>query len=244
LVDVTSAILEDKPFEYSNKVYFGNKIEFDHDANNGTVKREADTETVVNGDLTGSCSGLNDDVVAVYSPHSQASTSSHCTLPLESVPPGQEIDVVNPHTRSFQACNECRRRHIKCDLGPVDNPRAPPCARCRRENHKCTFATQRRKRKAGEEEATNGNTKRKCVTNQQPASIGQAVTISEEDTDGVEGGSGDLYDRVDFDFVSLAKNGIWPEPYELGLGEFEAVYVPSSENYADKFFFWLEGGGQ
>jgi hypothetical protein len=70
-----------------------------------------------------------------------------------TIAPGQEIQVANPHTRTYQACDECRRRKIKCDMGPVDNPHAPPCARCRRENRDCTFApTRRKKRKAKGEE--------------------------------------------------------------------------------------------
>jgi Zn(2)-Cys(6) binuclear cluster domain-containing protein len=148
LIDVTSAILENRQFEYSNKIYFGNRIEFDYAANDGTTDSEAETETVVNGYSTGLCPGLNNDTDNVRSPHSpDAPASSHGTPPLESVPPGREIQVGNPHTRSFQACNECRRRHIKCDLGRVDNPRAPPCASCCRENRNCTFSTRRKKRK-------------------------------------------------------------------------------------------------
>ncbi|RMZ84680.1 hypothetical protein DV737_g892, partial [Chaetothyriales sp. CBS 132003] len=41
------------------------------------------------------------------------------------------------------------RRKVKCDLGPVDAPHDPPCARCRRENKQCLFATERRKAKDG-----------------------------------------------------------------------------------------------
>lgn len=55
------------------------------------------------------------------SPDSRSSVDSD-HMPLDSVPPGQEIQVANPHTRTYQACDECRRRKIKCDMGPVDNP--------------------------------------------------------------------------------------------------------------------------
>ncbi|KAF1982456.1 hypothetical protein K402DRAFT_195474 [Aulographum hederae CBS 113979] len=51
------------------------------------------------------------------------------------------------HTRTYQACIPCRKRKVRCDLGPVDNPHDPPCSRCRRESKECYFSTTRRKRK-------------------------------------------------------------------------------------------------
>lgn len=54
----------------------------------------------------------------------------------------------NKHRRNYQACEGCRQRKVKCDLGPVDAPHPPPCARCRRENRKCDFADTRKKRKS------------------------------------------------------------------------------------------------
>jgi hypothetical protein len=51
------------------------------------------------------------------------------------------------HTRTYQACIPCRRRKVRCDLGPVDNPHDPPCVRCRRESKECFFSATRRKRK-------------------------------------------------------------------------------------------------
>ncbi len=57
------------------------------------------------------------------------------------------------HTRTYQACIPCRRRKVRCDLGPVDHPHDPPCVRCRRESKECFFSATRRKRKTdGEEE--------------------------------------------------------------------------------------------
>ena len=47
----------------------------------------------------------------------------------------------------------CRRRKVRCDLGPVDNPHDPPCVRCRREKKDCFFTETRRKRKAEDEGA-------------------------------------------------------------------------------------------
>ncbi|KAH8705316.1 putative C6 transcription factor [Talaromyces proteolyticus] len=54
------------------------------------------------------------------------------------------------HRRGYQACDPCRKRKVKCDLGSVDNPRPPPCVRCRRESKRCEFSATRRKRKASD----------------------------------------------------------------------------------------------
>lgn len=56
------------------------------------------------------------------------------------------------HRRNYQACDRCRSRKVKCDLGPVDAPHPPPCARCQRERAECIFATQRKKDRRGSEE--------------------------------------------------------------------------------------------
>ena len=34
------------------------------------------------------------------------------------------------HKRGYQACIPCRKRKVRCDLGPIDEPHDPPCARC------------------------------------------------------------------------------------------------------------------
>ncbi|KAI2000173.1 hypothetical protein LOZ50_006141, partial [Ophidiomyces ophidiicola] len=57
------------------------------------------------------------------------------------------------HRRGYQACDPCRKRKVKCDLGSVDNPRPPPCVRCRRESKRCEFSATRRKRKADDADA-------------------------------------------------------------------------------------------
>ena len=54
---------------------------------------------------------------------------------------------------SSTACIPCRRRKVRCDLGPVDNPHDPPCSRCRREAKECFFSAVRRKKKNGEDES-------------------------------------------------------------------------------------------
>ncbi|KAL3474152.1 hypothetical protein BJX99DRAFT_185832 [Aspergillus californicus] len=60
----------------------------------------------------------------------------------------------NHHRRGYQACDPCRKRKVKCDLGSVDNPRPPPCVRCRRESKRCEFSSTRRKRKTSDVEPT------------------------------------------------------------------------------------------
>ncbi|KAF1814919.1 hypothetical protein P152DRAFT_411872, partial [Eremomyces bilateralis CBS 781.70] len=72
---------------------------------------------------------------------SQAADTTSGTRPL-----GQQ------HTRTYQACIPCRRRKVRCDLGPVDNPHDPPCVRCRRESKECFFSATRRKRKTQEDD--------------------------------------------------------------------------------------------
>ena len=54
------------------------------------------------------------------------------------------------HRRVYQACIPCRKRKVKCDLGPVDNPRPGPCVRCLRESKACYFSDTRRKQKLDE----------------------------------------------------------------------------------------------
>ncbi|KAL6721708.1 zinc finger transcriptional activator [Lecanora helva] len=68
----------------------------------------------------------------------------------EQVPP-------SVHKRTYQACIPCRKRKVRCDLGPVDDPRDPPCVRCRRESKDCYFSATRRKRRADEEESELGH---------------------------------------------------------------------------------------
>lgn len=46
--------------------------------------------------------------------------------------------------RNYSACLNCRLRKVKCDLGSVDNPHDPPCARCKRERRECIFVESKR----------------------------------------------------------------------------------------------------
>ncbi|OKL61888.1 hypothetical protein UA08_02834 [Talaromyces atroroseus] len=47
------------------------------------------------------------------------------------------------HKRVYQACEPCREKKVRCELGVVDQPCKPPCARCRRESRECVFAATR-----------------------------------------------------------------------------------------------------
>lgn len=49
------------------------------------------------------------------------------------------------HRRNYQACEPCRERKVKCDLGDVDNPNPGPCAKCARESKDCWFNDTRKK---------------------------------------------------------------------------------------------------
>lgn len=79
-------------------------------------------------------------------------STSKASSPAPNVVPTDSPQEKHPgqHTRNYQACIPCRRRKVKCDLGPVDNPNNPPCARCRRETKDCYFSPTRRKRKVSD----------------------------------------------------------------------------------------------
>ncbi|KAF2138862.1 uncharacterized protein K452DRAFT_300917 [Aplosporella prunicola CBS 121167] len=74
-------------------------------------------------------------------------TPSDSHAALSTSPPAKSLSQSQQHTRTYQACIPCRRRKVRCDLGPVDNPHEPPCVRCRRESKECFFSATRRKRK-------------------------------------------------------------------------------------------------
>ena len=113
-----------------------------------------------------------------------ATTSRHhaipnSTPPVNVSPPAESGPAPSPsHKRTYQACVTsptcptsvlsctsadrllqlpCRRRKVRCDLGPVDNPHDPPCVRCRRESKQCEFSATRKKRKAEREESEDGD---------------------------------------------------------------------------------------
>ncbi|KAJ5472370.1 hypothetical protein N7530_006371 [Penicillium desertorum] len=47
------------------------------------------------------------------------------------------------HRRVYQACEPCREKKVRCELGSADCPNKPPCSRCRRESKQCFFAASR-----------------------------------------------------------------------------------------------------
>ncbi|GAA6009079.1 uncharacterized protein JCM10292_002473 [Rhodotorula paludigena] len=58
--------------------------------------------------------------------------------------PGPSQDGQKPvrAKRTYRACQPCRARKLKCDLGDPDNPSDPPCRRCRRESRECVFVVR------------------------------------------------------------------------------------------------------
>ncbi|KKY21122.1 putative uv radiation resistance protein [Phaeomoniella chlamydospora] len=68
------------------------------------------------------------------------------------------------HRRGYQACDACRKRKVKCDLGSVDNPEDPPCARCKRERRPCNFSETRRKRRLDQDNSEGPETSKRRLT--------------------------------------------------------------------------------
>lgn len=64
------------------------------------------------------------------------------------------------HRRNYQACEPCRARKVRCDLGDVDNPSTGPCAKCAREKKRCYFSDKRRKSGSPERQPSTPTTKR------------------------------------------------------------------------------------
>ncbi|CAR24760.1 Aro80p [Lachancea thermotolerans CBS 6340] len=53
---------------------------------------------------------------------------------------GNDLEVSSQkYRRGYKACLNCRSRKTRCDLGPPDSPRDPPCVRCKRERKECVF---------------------------------------------------------------------------------------------------------
>lgn len=48
--------------------------------------------------------------------------------------------------RSFKACDGCRTKKVRCELGDLAAPSEPPCARCKREMRPCIFTMSTRGR--------------------------------------------------------------------------------------------------
>lgn len=59
--------------------------------------------------------------------------------PGDSLHSGEPSGSAHVFRRAYKACDSCRQRKVRCDLGSVENPVEPPCRRCRRERRQCTF---------------------------------------------------------------------------------------------------------
>ncbi|KAJ5362088.1 hypothetical protein N7541_002932 [Penicillium brevicompactum] len=53
------------------------------------------------------------------------------------------MSAAQRHRRVYQACEPCREKKVRCELGSADHPSQPPCARCCRERKECFFAASR-----------------------------------------------------------------------------------------------------
>ncbi|EXJ84001.1 hypothetical protein A1O3_04668 [Capronia epimyces CBS 606.96] len=80
-------------------------------------------------------------------PTGSADYKNESLSPESSDPTGALARDGRPHRRGYQACQRCRERKVKCDLGSVDAPTDPPCKRCLRERLRCEFAPTRKKQK-------------------------------------------------------------------------------------------------
>ncbi|MCJ1462554.1 hypothetical protein MMC07_001156 [Pseudocyphellaria aurata] len=117
--------------------------------------------------------------------HPAHSSSTAVFSPPERITPS--------HKRTYQACIPCRRRKVRCDLGPVDDPHEPPCVRCRRESKDCYFSATRRKRRADgdlqeeDDDYTIRNRRRKSVHLQQNPIAQTRRSVSSSSTPPLDG---------------------------------------------------------
>lgn len=125
------------------------------------------------------------------------------------------------HKRGYQACMPCRKRKVRCDLGPVDNPHDPPCVRCRREAKECTFAATRRKRRPDDEEDGVGENEDEIAAHlarRKSARTGSAFDehYSSPQLDRCSIGSSSLPPHSPLDPYHPSQNGPYPrsQPYE------------------------------
>ncbi|KAK2775129.1 hypothetical protein FQN53_003310, partial [Emmonsiellopsis sp. PD_33] len=113
------------------------------------------------------------------------------------------------HRRGYQACDPCRKRKVRCDLGSVDNPRPPPCVRCRRESKRCEFSATRRKRKASEADDARDNAPDSTLRRDKRMMSADAARLDSTDTTAT---AADLTPfSVDPDIAASAQRQ-WPEP--------------------------------
>ncbi|KAJ5098666.1 hypothetical protein N7532_005667 [Penicillium argentinense] len=126
------------------------------------------------------------------------------------------------HRRGYQACDPCRKRKVKCDLGSVDNPRPPPCVRCRRESKRCEFSATRRKRKLSEAaEDTEGPGP--VLQRDKRMMIGE-VSVKDQPTEGSPFPSSE----PSFDAEAFRARQRWPETTPAAAAQRYTPSAPSS----------------
>ncbi|KAH8107514.1 hypothetical protein DFH11DRAFT_1732247 [Phellopilus nigrolimitatus] len=89
--------------------------------------------------------------------------------------------------RAYKACLHCRSRKAKCDLGDIDAPSQPPCARCKRERRECVFAPSFRggkiiKKSSGSNASQGEGEGRGSLKRNEPSSA-RSATFSTSDID-------------------------------------------------------------
>lgn len=124
------------------------------------------------------------------------------------------------YKRGYKACEACRKRKTRCDLGGGDQSlyafSGPPCAQCRRANRECVFREERNtslhrvKDSHLTSPATSGTYAAACDLSREPANLQPDIPIS--DGDETSRSNSDLY-RVDGVNVEQTQSG---EPMEQG----------------------------
>ncbi|KAJ9477164.1 Transcriptional activator ARO80 [Pseudozyma hubeiensis] len=84
---------------------------------------------------------MNESAGASASPNAQSPASRSSGLP-----DGDGGSAKKDFQRSFKACDGCRTKKVKCELGDLAAPSEPPCARCKREMRPCLFTMSTRGR--------------------------------------------------------------------------------------------------
>lgn len=115
------------------------------------------------------------------------------------------------HKNTFGACLRCKYKKIKCDLGPADQPMAPPCAACRRSRSHCFFNAPKVKMgKIAEILNANNNHINRTAGNSNVtlnANIQQPFAIKEPI---VNGSNGNVFDPTNPELLSVT---IEPRPH-------------------------------
>ncbi|CCD26332.1 Aro80p NDAI_0H01580 [Naumovozyma dairenensis CBS 421] len=108
--------------------------------------------------------------------------------------------------RGYKACTNCKLRKVKCDMGPLENPHDPPCARCRREGKTCVFLTTKGRK------ADLGTSKIPSTTPTLKPNSGNSVSKKRLDS------STDLVNEVPVKIPKTSpSNPISPTKWKIGL---------------------------